>query len=706
MVKLEQKTIEEKNKLVTNAIKVLKEEFVGIDNQIDQIINNVRTWYLYPQLQARPVIVNLWGMSGCGKTSLVKRLVQLLDIEKDLIYFNFAAIDEMTAWEVEDAIEEQLSNEKSNRIFVYDEFQYAATINENGNEKERKSGLKPFWELLDTGILTKRNALYKFNNIRKAITYLIKINGQCQMEIVDGEWANQDDCLKNFSRWEINEIGRIFKLKSNKLASDEDKVTVKSLNFYNENGECLTTDEKCIFDDDILYNIISLSSDREGNDILNRFEEHKKICSMQAEELIDYLIQVYENAAKGRRLKFHDSIIFVIGNLDEAYKMTFDVNPDMSPDQFNKLTSEINIVDVKQALQRRFRNEQIARLGNIHLMYPSFSTDSFKKIIDLNLDKYKVKVKELTNLDIEFDKSIKKIIYDEGVFPTHGTRPIFSTIHEVVKSKLPMVIEYMNDNLDSNKIHSITYYYKRNKFVAKYFDENKDVVGTYSISISLRLNDLRKSTNDDLQTLTALHESGHFVVYTKLTGIMPEKLVSKCADTEIGGFLMESSQKKIKSKRQLMNEIMVSLAGYAAEKMCFGDMDRSVGASFDLRNATILAGRMVRQYGMCDQAYISFSYGDTTEDRYTISENEGTYGNVNDQIKNIINQSLLLVNDILEDDDWKCMLKKSTEYLSVNTAMSKAKMKEIYETVPEEKRNKKNIVESGYYKKKIDELLS
>ena len=55
--------LQKKNQTIDNAIKILKEEFVGIDKQIDEIMYNVRTWYLYPQLQVRPLVVSVWGMS-------------------------------------------------------------------------------------------------------------------------------------------------------------------------------------------------------------------------------------------------------------------------------------------------------------------------------------------------------------------------------------------------------------------------------------------------------------------------------------------------------------------------------------------------------------------------------------------------------------------------------------------------------------------
>ena len=146
-IKIDIEKVNAKNQLIDDAIVQLKKEFVGIDYQIDTVMDNLRAWFLFPELQERPMIINLFGMSGCGKTQLVKRISELLQIERDYVYFNFAQIDEMNAWEIEDTIEEQLSSERSNRMFIYDEFQYAATLDETGCEKDKKSGLKTFWEL-------------------------------------------------------------------------------------------------------------------------------------------------------------------------------------------------------------------------------------------------------------------------------------------------------------------------------------------------------------------------------------------------------------------------------------------------------------------------------------------------------------------------------------------------------------------------------
>ena len=689
--------IKRKNKIVDNAISVLKDEFVGIDKQIDEIMDNVRTWYIYPQLQVRPLVINLFGMSGIGKTSLVKRISQLLDIEKDYVYFNFASISESSSWEIENQIEEELSNERSNRMFVYDEFQYAATINPHtGEERDNKSGLKPFWELLDSGLLHKRGDFWNVRTPLKVIEYMTKINLKEKMEIRNGVWINSDECLFHFKAYDIQKFNEIFnfeydkaKLKKNNLPQSDDKT---QMNVLKESGMGMedvpqnssqNTDYPFFIKQHYLERIIDLYDTTTGK-ISDKIEVYHELEKMDCDELIDFLVSVYENARKGYDLKFNDSIIFVIGNLDEAYEMSFNVNPDMSPDQFRKITEKISVVDIKDALKKRFRNEQIARLGNIHVIYPSFSEQNFRDIIDLSLNAYKKEAYNLSGYTLDFDDTIKNIIYDEGVYPTHGTRPIFSTVHEIVKSRFPNIIRYICENGFKDTVNTIKYTFDNdtNLIVVYLYDIDGVAISDIKFEIRLRLKKLRDSNiNDEEQALCALHESGHFVMYAKLFGKMPEKLVSKTTDTNTGGFLMEDIDevKKKISKRDMLNEIRVLLGGYVAEKISFGE-EMTSGASNDLFRATQLASRLVRRFGMGNNVFVSTNT-DAPDDNFGFLLNENNQNYINMEIKQILDDAENDVRITLLNEEWKKMLKESALYLCENSAMPKNKMQEIYDKV-------------------------
>ena len=55
----------------------------------------------------------------------------------------------------------------------------------------------------------------------------------------------------------------------------------------------------------------------------------------------------------------------------------------------------------------------------------------------------------------------------------------------------------------------------------------------------------------------------------------------------------------MQSKKEFLDDIAMSLGGYVAEKMVFGDI--TTGASNDLQVLTALARNMVTRYGMSDK---------------------------------------------------------------------------------------------------------
>ncbi|MCJ7446528.1 MAG: hypothetical protein MUO72_02430 [Bacteroidales bacterium] len=85
-----------KKKCLENVRIQLKKEFVGIDKVIDDLIDSFSYWYYFPELQKKPVIINLWGLTGVGKTSLIHRLVDLLGYNKRFFRFNLSE----TEWDI------------------------------------------------------------------------------------------------------------------------------------------------------------------------------------------------------------------------------------------------------------------------------------------------------------------------------------------------------------------------------------------------------------------------------------------------------------------------------------------------------------------------------------------------------------------------------------------------------------------------------
>ena len=198
-------------------------------------------------------------------------------------------------------------------------------------------------------------------------------------------------------------------------------------------------------------------------------DAEEKLEELNGYETIKYLLDIFSIGNSPKPVDCTKGLIFVLGNLDEAYTMSNDFNPDMDADEFHEQSMKINVPIIKKALKRRFRNEQIARLGNIHIIYPAFNKKSFQGIIELELSKITEKVNRHQKIKLEFDQTIHDLIYREGVYPTQGTRPIFTTIHQIISTKLGRVItEMILKNLAATNILFKT---KDNSITASYIEQ-------------------------------------------------------------------------------------------------------------------------------------------------------------------------------------------------------------------------------------------
>ena len=100
--------------------------------------------------------------------------------------------------------------------------------------------------------------------------------------------------------------------------------------------------------------------------------------------------------------------------------------------------------------------------------------------------------------------------------------------------------------------------------------------------------------------ITAYHEAGHALVASVLPFADPVHKVSIIARGNAGGYTLKLplEEKRLQSKKEFIDDIAMSLGGYVAEKITFGDI--TTGPSSDLQMATNLARAMVTRWGMSD----------------------------------------------------------------------------------------------------------
>ncbi len=101
--------------------------------------------------------------------------------------------------------------------------------------------------------------------------------------------------------------------------------------------------------------------------------------------------------------------------------------------------------------------------------------------------------------------------------------------------------------------------------------------------------------------ITAYHEAGHALVASLLPNSDPVHKISIIARGRAGGYTIKlpSEDRKLQSRKEFLDDLVMTLGGYVTEQMIFGDI--TTGPSNDLQVATSLARDMVTRFGMSEK---------------------------------------------------------------------------------------------------------
>lgn len=632
----------DKKEKLNNAVIQLKKEFIGIDDVIDQITNAITPWFFFPDMQDRPVIINLWGLTGIGKTSVIKRLTELIGYTEHYFRFDLGECSSQY-YDIQDSFKDIYENcDGAPFIIGLDEFQLARTINEDQEEIDRAS-IRAIWDLLDCGKFEVINFEYNMNWFNKLIKKL-------DMALFKGVEVEKGFIIENEAvYWDIVN-------PSDKPEEKKNKKTEETP-FISEN-EVST-----------IFNMLD-------HLFLTPSELREKLNELDGDQTIDYLISLYKASLKPKTVDCTKSLIFVMGNLDEVYTMSRNFNPDMSANEFHRQSIEITVTEVKQALLNRFRSEQIARLGNNHIIYPAFDEKSFYGIIRLELDKIRKKVSNIYNLELIFDNKIERLIYEEGVYPTQGTRPLFTTVHQIINTRLGKILNeiYLNGyDADSirftiNEGASV----KDNTALQIDFLKNNVVIHHIIDQQPLVLGKLRQEKQNDEQAIVAVHESGHAILSAVLMKTIPEVVFSVTADSNSDGFVLARPEWNYISKKEIVNRLAVLLGGFVAERIIFGEDNVTIGSSSDLSKATQLATYVLYVGGM-SESRASFGNQNMSGTPTVIFDNSSE--TVNKEAKELIIKAEKLAEKTLIRQEK--LLIKMADYLSDKRTLIKEQVKDF-----------------------------
>lgn len=534
---IDKEEFQKKKKKLDDCKAYLKKEFIGIDKIIDDIMEYIQIWYLMPEILTRPVVINLWGMTGVGKTDLVRKMVRFLDFQNRFVEIELSNSDE-TSWSksVSDILQSNGLNDEKPSIALFDEIQRFNTLDSDGMPVPQTK-FTDFWELLSDGRLSKREREdlehYLFSYLfRKKENDRRKLNGETELE--ENPYLNL---------WDAKELKKY-------LSMDDDVMSIIDMK-----------------EEDMIK-------------LIRKKQKEKKIY-----EPVDY----------------SKMLIIISGNLDEAFQMSKETSEaDVDANIYHAFTKKITVVDIKNALARKFRPEQVARFGNIHLIYFSLKTEDFHKLIQREINNLKHKTKTKFGVSLKINKAINELIYRNGVFPVQGVRPVFSSVVDILDTNLSKFL--FEAIIHDDKNLEIDYLQDKKTIIGK--------IGSKTIEIPYlgRIDSIRQANQQDAVANISVHECGHAVSYMLYTGFAPLQLKSKVASSYAAGFTFPHQIHD--TKESLLNRIKIYLAGGIAEEIIFGEQHASIGRSHDREQATGLAIDFIRKYGFKQEYQAAYNLED------------------------------------------------------------------------------------------------
>lgn len=571
----------------------LKEKFVGIDATIDSIIEKMSAWYIMPDLMTRPTIINLWGLTGVGKTDLIRSLVKELKFNDKYLEMQMTNKSSDYDKSISDKLLSSQIEPDMAGILLLDEIQRFRTVNEQGEERS-DSHYHDLWMLLSDG---------KFASVdtKKQLTELMLETMFYSERGKDEDGDDIDD-------------------EDDQPRSKGKKEALKRPKTYKK-GHWEATRLKRI---------------------LKCPEPIEEIMKWDQMDCMGRIQKAISDPLFNTEIDYSKLLIFVSGNLDEAFTEAANVGEvDRDADALREKTERVSIITIKNALKKRFKPEQIARFGNSHVICPSLSKITFQHLISRRLSMYESLVNgKIGTNKFTFSSNISKMIYENGVFPLQGVRPVYSTIDDFFNTCIPPVVLQAVDNGESDI--SIDYNFDTSNVVATI---GKSILEMRYVGC---IDGIKAKNRKDINAMNciAVHECGHVLTHVLLHGVIPEMVTCNVPNDTALGYVIPSINAKTENQTTAKNLIAVLYGGYAAEKIVFGDENVSNGSSSDIAEATKTAGYYLQRFGHKNTSYIVSC---NEADASSVYNNNNTT-ELNDEIEQMVADGKTLALKTLNDN--------------------------------------------------------
>ncbi|USN52504.1 MAG: ATP-dependent zinc metalloprotease FtsH [Candidatus Nomurabacteria bacterium] len=197
--------------------------------------------------------------------------------------------------------------------------------------------------------------------------------------------------------------------------------------------------------------------------------------------------------------------------------------------------------------------------------------------------------------------------------------------------------------------------------------------------------------NEEERRVTAYHEAGHALVAHLSKHADPVHKVSIISRGRAAGYTIKLpiEDRAMRRRADYIDDIAVSLGGYAAEKLICGDL--TTGASSDMQKVTQTARSMVTQWGMSDKLGPR-TYGQSDEMVFLGREihearnySESRAITIDDEIDALIAEGLKTAEKIITDN--REAMDRITEYLVKNETIEREQFEDIVGLPPANAKN-------------------
>lgn len=476
--KLTNAIMSKRNDTLEVARAALKSRFIGVDQTIDQLVDAVRLWWIAPEMLQRPVIVNIYGMTGVGKTDIVRELAKQLSMQHRLAEFDMNnAADHSHHSTVVEALEVMSLDDGCQGILLFDEMQRFNTVGSMMSDvKDTK--LSDFWELLSDGRIPQRSR----ERIQKAID---QITGYMDDDDIDNPSDSNTRIRRKCTAREARIAHRVMRRS----------VTMNAL-------RKMTVGEA-----------VARLRQEADNPAAHEPVDYSQLLIILAGNLDD--------AFPGAR------------QTSEA---------DIDADVFKANADLVTVVDVKQALVGRFKPEQVSRFGNNFVICSTLSREAFTQLIRRELEKSCARVSGVCDVTIAYDEAFVDFVYRNGVYPAQGVRPVFTTISSVFDNiVIPRIVTAKQEHGSTTLAITYKSATKEIVLCFGSREKRKGKVVTQSVAYHGQLDTIRDKIDADTTASTAIHEAGHAVVTMALTGVAPLQLLARTGDGAGNGFSLSHS---------------------------------------------------------------------------------------------------------------------------------------------------------------------